>query len=158
MRWRDVKQKKIAPKTPDDPKELRDYATLYERFKAFMTDSFLLAMPIFYGVIYLVFDGLKGSGGVESHRLEAWAIILIPLGILVVWFLSQKGQTPGMKAYEIRAIDNQSGEKPSPTGAFLRYFFFNIAFFSVILLLVPLFRKDRRGVQDLFSGTSLIKA
>ena len=159
MRWRDVKQHKIKTppkKTPPSAPAL-PYASVPDRIKAFITDSFLLAMPLFYIIIYLVFDGLRGEGGVEGHRMETWLFILIPLGFITTFFWSKTGQTPGMKAYQIKLIDNQTKEKPSFVMGILRFFFFNVAFFSIIGIMISFFRKDSRGLQDLLSGTSLIK-
>lgn len=159
MRWRDVKQNKASkikePQKPSSP--ALPYATIAERMKAFITDAFLLSMPLFYIVIYLFFDGLRGADGVEGHRLEAWLYVLIPLGIIVSLFYAKTGQTPGLKAHSLKLIDNQTLEKPSLMMAALRYFFFNVAFFSFFGLLISFFRKDRRGLQDLLSGTSIIK-
>jgi hypothetical protein len=55
MRWRNIKQNKVSKKKPKkDKKDLINYASHGDKIKAFITDSFLLAMPIFYFVIYLV--------------------------------------------------------------------------------------------------------
>jgi uncharacterized RDD family membrane protein YckC len=158
MRWRDVKQGRVTKDIEKkDKKESLPYATIFERVKAFITDSFLLAMPIFYIVIYLVFDGLKGESGVEAHKAQSWLLILGMLGIVVTLFYSISGQTPGLKAYDLRVIDIKTKKKPSFILSFLRYLFFNFAFFSVIGLLVGLFRRDGRGIADLLSGTAIIK-
>lgn len=159
MRWRDVKQQK-NPKTGKSntpSKKTLPYASIPERIKAFITDAFLLSMPLFYIVIYFVFDGLRGADGVEGHRMQAWLYVLIPLGLIVALFYMKTGQTPGLKAHSLKVIDNQTGEKPSFMMALLRYFFFNVAFFTFFGLLISFFRKDRRGLQDLLSGTSIIK-
>ena len=95
-----------TPNTPSLP-----YASVPERIKAFITDAFLLAMPLFYIVIYLVFDGLKGENGVEAHRMETWLFILIPLGFIVSLFWMKTGQTPGMKAHNLMLIENSSQKK-----------------------------------------------
>ncbi len=158
MRWRDVKQNKIPKKVQEKTlKPSLPYASIADRIKAFITDSFLLAMPLFYLVVYVVFDGLRGADGVEGHRLLAWAYILIPLALIVSLFYIKTGQTPGLKAHELKVIDNQTHEKPTILMALLRFFFFNVIFFSFIGLFVGFFRKDKRGLQDLLSGTSIIK-
>jgi uncharacterized RDD family membrane protein YckC len=158
MRWRDVKQGKITECSEiKEDKNLPSYASNTLRAKAFITDAFLLSMPIFYIVVYLVFDGLRGEGGVEGHRMMSWVYILLPLGIIVALFGSISGQTPGLKSQNLRLIDNSSGKKPNFILSFLRFIFFNIAFFSGIGLLVGLFRNDGRGIADLLSGTSIIK-
>ncbi len=158
MRWRDVKQNKISQKEQTvPPKPSLPYASIADRIKAFITDSFLLAMPLFYLVVYVVFDGLKGADGVEGHKFLAWMYILIPLSIIVSLFYIKTGQTPGMKAHELKVIDNQTNKKPTIMLALLRFFFFNVVFFSFIGLFIGFFRKDKRGLQDLLSGTSIIK-
>ena len=158
MRWRDVKQNRV-PKTPSTDKEADrgpryHYASLLDRMKAFITDSFLISMPIFYIVIYLVMNGREGFA---QNMLLGWSYILVPLCIVVVLFYFISGQTPGLKAYDLKVIDVQSGENPSLLLGFLRFFFFNLVFFTFIGLFVPLFRKDRRGIHDLLSGTAVIK-
>jgi len=158
MRWRDVKQNKIPQKEELSPPSLSlPFASIPDRIKAFITDAFLLSMPIFYLVIYLAFDGLKGPDGVEGHRLLAWIYILIPLGIIVSLFYIKTGQTPGMKVHALKVIDNQTNEKPTMMMALLRFFFFNVAFFSFIGIMIGFFRKDNRGLHDMLSGTSIIK-
>ncbi len=158
MRWRDVKQGKITKNiTKSDELKKIPYATIKDRLKAFITDAFLLSMPIFYIVVYLVFDGLRGDSGVESHRGLAWLYILIPLGIVYTLFCYFKGQTPGMKAYDLKIVDNTTLDRPNVLLIALRYIFFNIILFTVIGLVVPFFRKDRRGLQDLLSRTSLVR-
>ena len=153
MRWRDVKQNKAPePISKPIPQPDRAYANLPDRFKAFLTDTFLLAMPIFYLVIYLVFDGLKE---VETYRTQAWLYILVPLGIIISLFYTIAGQTPGMRAYGLKIVEHKTGEKPNFLLSLLRFFFFNLLFIFTIPSLY--FRKDRRGLHDQFSGTTLIK-
>jgi uncharacterized RDD family membrane protein YckC len=160
MRWRDVKQKRIPPQKEDGSenstknKSLYHFASITDKLKAFITDSFLLAMPIFYIVIYLVMNGREGFA---QHMLLGWAYILIPLGIVVVAFYFISGQTPGLKAYDLKVIDIQTGKKPGLLLALLRFIFFNILFFTFIGLFLPFFRQDRRGIHDLLSGTAVIK-
>ncbi len=156
MRWRDVKQHKITHKEEiQEKKPALPYASYGDKIKAFITDTFLLSLPIFYVVIYLVFGNREGF---QNDMLLGWFYILGPLGIVIVLFYFLSGQTPGMKAYEIKVIDNKTGEKPSLLLAILRFFFFNIVLFSFIGLFFSFLREDRRGIHDLFSGTSVIKS
>ena len=155
MRWRDVKQNKIPEEKPvDKPKDTTPYAFIPDKIKAFITDSFLLAMPIIYIVIYLVMGDRENF---QNNMFLGWIYILAPLGFVVVLFYIITGQTPGMKAYDIKIIDNKTGEKPALILAILRFFFFNLVFITFFGLFVSFFRKDRRGVHDLLSGTSIIK-
>jgi uncharacterized RDD family membrane protein YckC len=157
MRFRYVKQGKTIKNESKKEKRSFSFANNIQRAKAFITDSFLLAMPLFYLVIYLVFDGLRGESGVETHRLLAWIYILIPLSIIYALFLTKSGQTPGMKAYDLKVIDDDTLQNPSFFKAFMRFIAFNIAFFSVIGLLVGVFRKDHKGLADLLSKSSIIE-
>ena len=163
MRWRNVKQNKITPQKDKKGKKKHistdehQYAPISSRIKAFITDSFLLAMPVFYLVIYLIFDGLKGEAGVANHKLLAWFYILFTIGTIVTIFYVKTGQTPGLKAYDLMVIDNKTKEKPEIVSSVLRYIFFNITLLSVFGLFISLFRKDKGSLHDLLSGTSIIK-
>ena len=161
MRWRDVKQKRIQTEELSDKKSRKEsqtpaypYASIGDRLKAFITDSFLLSMPIFYIVIYLVMNGREGF---RENMLLGWAYILIPLCCVVVTFYFVSGQTPGLKAYDLKVIDIQRGEKPGFLLALLRFVYFNVVLFTFFGLFVPFFRKDHRGLHDLLSGTAVIK-
>ena len=155
MRWRDVKQNRIPQKEQKKPsiQPQHNYASLLDRFKAFITDSFLISMPIFYIVIYLIMNGREGF---RDNMLIGWAYILIPLAIIVILFYFISGQTPGLKAYNMKVIDNQTGEKPTLILSILRFLYFNVIFFTFIGLFFPFFRKDKRGIHDLLSGTSVV--
>ena len=155
MRWRDVKQNKTTHiEEVKEEKPTLPYASYGDKIKAFITDTFLLSMPILYVVIYLIFGDREGF---QNDMLLGWFYILGPLGIIIILFYFIKGQTPGMKAYEIKVIDNKTGKKPSVLLAFLRFFFFNIVLFSFVGLFFSFLREDGRGIHDLLSGTSVIK-
>ncbi len=158
MRWRDVKQNRIPPKE-EKQEEIQEsildlpFASRFDRFKAFTTDSFLVAMPIFYLVFYAVFGSREEFA---QHMGLGWIYILTPLAIIMTAFYTKAGQSPGMKAYELEVVDNQTKKRPTILTSFLRFFFFNISFFSVIGILFTFFRKDQRCLHDLLSGTSII--
>ena len=156
MRWRDVKQNRIPKKEEkDEIQNILDlpFASRFDRFKAFTTDSFLVAMPIFYIVFYVV---LGSREAFAQNMLLGWTYILTPLAIIMTLFYAKAGQSPGMKAYELEVIDNRTKQKPTLITAFLRFFFFNISFFSVVGILFTYLRKDQRCLHDLLSGTSII--
>ena len=112
-RWRDTKQGKITTKDKNFAKKNSSlqlpFASNIEKLKAFLTDSFMILMPIMYIVIYLGFGNLQN---VAEHRAETWGYILSILGIIVVAFYVIKGQTPGLKAYSLKVIDIQTKKKP----------------------------------------------
>ena len=159
-RWRDIKQGKQSPtKKTKTIKEKNyennfQYASILDRLKAFLTDTFMLMMPIMYLIIYIVMGSLKDAG---NQKIITWSYILIILGIVVISFYTISGQTPGLKAYNLKVIDIQTGKKPNIILSFLRYLLFNITFFTFIGLFLPLFRKDKRALYDLLSGTAIVK-
>ena len=160
QRFRKVKQGKIEAPREDNTKRkkrtesfLQRPATLRERFKAFITDSFMLLMPIMYIVFYLIFDGREGFA---AHKLLGWLYILIPYGIVTGLFLVKSGQTPGMRAYSVRVVDSRSGERP-PAGAIWLRQILAIWDFLLFTWIVQFFRKDRRTPHELLSGTALVK-
>ncbi len=157
QRFRDVKQGRIRPA---EPKKKRSVpirtglpATLGQRFKAFITDSFMILMPLMYIVFYLVFDGREGFA---QHKLLGWLYILIPYILITALFLAKTGQTPGMRAYEIRTVDCHSGERPSVGGSLLRQILAVWDFFLFTWIL-QFFRRDHRSLHEILSGTCLIR-
>ena len=79
QRFRDTKKNRITPDR-DKPNKVKKpkipFARKAVKSKAFLTDNFMLFMPIFYFVIYVVFDGLQDAG---EHKLEAGHILLFHL-------------------------------------------------------------------------------
>jgi len=153
-RFRDVKQhKKIVEDVAVESTDILSYASISTKIKAFITDAFMLLMPIMYIVVYLVFDGLKDFA---NHRVDGWVYILIPNFIAVFIFFWRTGETPGCRAYGIELVDSKSGGKAHPLAIALRYYFELIAMVSVVGLIMAFFRSDRKGLHDLLSGTALI--
>jgi uncharacterized RDD family membrane protein YckC len=153
MRWRDVKHGKVKQKKTKEKKVSLKYATVFDKFKAFLTDTFMITMPILYITIYLVFGSREGF---RENMASGWLIILAVHFSIIMAFWLKSGQTPGYKAYNLRVVglDNQ---KPKAIELVLRYLYFLILFMSVFGLLVSFFREDRRGLHDLLSGTVVVK-
>jgi len=154
QRFRDIKQGKIKESKPAKEKKESKYSFAKKRdiIKAFLTDSFMLLMPIMYIVFYLVFSGREGFA---EHRMLGWIYILLPLAIVEIIFLFKAGQTPGMKAYNLKLIFLPTGQKPPLATIILRQILskFTFLFFGWI---VWLFRKDGRNLHDLIVGTALV--
>jgi len=162
QRFRDVKQgKKVSPATEHQESQKKKskgpalhYATVGEKVKAFLTDSFMLLMPIMYVVFYLVMDGREGFA---AHKALGWLYILVPLIIVQTIFMVKTGQTPGYRAYNIEVVNDSTGERPS---LFLILFRNLAAVLSLATLfgwMLMFFRKDNKNLHDLLSGTSVIK-
>ncbi|PIF04130.1 MAG: hypothetical protein CSA86_03275 [Arcobacter sp.] len=155
-RWRDIKKKSTKQKK-ENKKEIQTIvpnqsASPLFRIKAFITDMFMIMMPIMYITTYIVLDGKDSFQGSELARWLTMALY----GLIVIIFWVKKGQTPGFKAYDLILIDDKTKKTLGFFAAFLRYFMFIISAISIIGVLLPFFRKDKKTFQDLVMSTSVI--
>ena len=157
VRFRDLKQGK-TPNLEELKKRKKSnesrYITTRERMKAFVTDSFMILMPIMYAVIYLVMGSREGFA---QRKLLGWLYILIPYVAITATFIAKSGQTPGMRAYNMRVVDIRSKNKPSMGQAYLRQILGLVDFF-LFTWLVGVFRKDNRTLHEILSRTTLVYA
>jgi uncharacterized RDD family membrane protein YckC len=153
-RWRDVKQGKVDTnediKTPLEDTPCFCNAPLASRFKAFITDAFMLLMPIMYLVFYIVMGSREEFA---DDRAMGWVYIFLPHMIITIGFWFKKGQTPGLKAYEGTIVDKNTGERPLLIWLFNRYLLTAIVIIMPLFWLVPFFNKRRLTLQDYLSGT-----
>jgi len=153
QRFRDTKQGKIVEtETKKSSKKRVFYARKRDIIKAFLTDSFMLLMPIMYIVFYFVFSGREGFA---EHKMLGWLYILLPLAIVEILFLAKAGQTPGMRAYNLKLIFIPTGKKPPISTIVLRQLLSKITFLTFGWLVLA-FRKDGRNLHDLIVGTTLV--
>lgn len=159
MKWRDVKQKKAQKKNINESNEPKikapknDLAPLPSRLKAFLTDTFLITTPILYIVIYLV----MGNGeAFAQNRSLGWGIIFSIHAIIILIFWLKNGQTPGLKAYDIKLVDVSTKGRVSVVQVLLRYIATFLAVVSIFLLFIPFFNKNKKTFQDLLSNTVII--
>ena len=155
QRFRDIKQGKIKasePKAKPAPKH-DNYASVGLKIKAFITDAFMLLMPIMYVVFYLIMDGREEFA---EHKLAGWLYILIPLVIVQTIFLYKTGQTPGYRAYNITLIDENTKRKPSLFVILFRSLAAILSFFTILGWALMFFRKDNKTLHDLLSATAVV--
>src|SRR5574344_1431249 len=109
-KWRDVKQNRVENIEKNSEKQVllnssSPNSKLSSRFKAFLTDTFLITTPILYIVIYLV----MGSGEeFAQNRSLGWGIIFSIHFIIISIFWLKNGQTPRLKAYELKLVDSKT--------------------------------------------------
>ncbi len=151
-RWREVKHKKNKNTSKKIDKQEVLFTSLSSRFKAFLTDSFLISTPITYIVMYLILGGGKDFA---QHRILGWSLILGVSALIITFFWYVKKQTPGMKAYELKIVNNKN-ERISYIQSFIRYIATFFAICSIFLTFVPFFRKDKKTFQDIISQTNII--
>jgi len=152
-RWRDIKQGKVTLKEPKEKPLSFTIAPPVNRVKAFITDTFMLLMPLLYVVFYLVMGSREEFA---EHMLAGWIYVFVPHFFIIIGFWSFKSQTPGYKAYDIKLVSTNL-KKPSIFQLVVRYFAFALSVFLVAGLFLAIARKDKKTLHDLLSGTMLIE-
>ena len=154
-KWRDVKQNRVKQEKDSIivKSQNSDLASLPSRLKAFLTDTFLITTPIFYIVIYLI----MGSGAdFAQNRVIGWSIIFLVHSLIIFIFWLKNGQTPGLRAYEIKLVDNVTKQRVSVLQVVIRYIATFFALISFFLMFVPFFNKEKKTFQDIISNTIII--
>lgn len=109
-KWRDVKHKKnssLENTTTED--NLIICASIPSRIKAFIVDMFMIMMPLAYLTTYIFMDGKDDFQGSQEAR---WTLSLT-YGLIIIIFWIAKGQTPGLKAYSLKLLNEKTKEKIS---------------------------------------------
>lgn len=155
QRFRDIKQGKVQEKTSKvkAPSNTDKYASVGLKIKAFVTDAFMLLMPIMYVVFYLVMDGREDFA---EHKLLGWIYILLPLVIVQTLFMYFTGQTPGYRAYDITLIDENSKKRPTLFIIIFRNLAAILSLFTFVGWALMFFRKDNKTLHDLLSATAVV--
>lgn len=165
MRWRDIKQKKNIPSPSKKPKVL--YAGFWSRTLGFITDLFMIGIPItIVIIIFFGYDQINSAGfgdAVMQNRKAyeqapnplASAVQLLLFMTAYILFWKTARQTPGMKMARVEVVDALSFETASYLQLVTRFFgyFFSLFFFGYLW---GLFRKDKRMLHDLISRTAVI--
>jgi len=154
-RFRAVKQGKIQAESPKVKPKITDdnYASVAMKIKAFLTDAFMLLMPIMYVVVYLIMDGREGFA---EHKLLGWFYLLLPLVTIQTIFMYKTGQTPGYRAYNLTLIDENTKEKPSLFIILFRNLAALLSLFTIVGWMLMFFRKDNKTLHDLLSATAVV--
>jgi len=159
-RWRDIKKGKVDKKTKikeEKSKIKKDFIVSvnpFLRVKAFVTDMFMIMMPILYITTYFIMNGKDDFQSNSSAHLVTTTLF----GIICVIFWVRNGQTPGLKAYELKLIDDTT-KKPVSIGiAIARYILFLVSATTILGAILPFFREDKKTFHDLILKTSVIDA
>lgn len=144
-------KRKIEP-TAKTPSSSASYATLSSRIKAFIVDMFMIYVPLLYLITYVV---LGGKEEFQASQTAPFAAVLL-YGVIYAFFLAKIGQTPGKRAYELKVVDDKNFEKIGFFRALLRFVLFLVSATTLLGLLVPLYRKDKKALHDILVGTVVI--
>lgn len=146
------KPKKNSKNTNAKPVSKYVYAPYSYRVKAFITDMFMIYAPILYLIAYVV---MNGKDDFQSSQLAPLMGVTL-YGFIYAILLSKFGQTPGKKAYEIKVVDEKSGEYISFFRAIFRFLAFLFTATTLLGLFLPFYRKDKKSLHDLICGTIVV--
>ncbi|MBD3810521.1 MAG: RDD family protein, partial [Sulfuricurvum sp.] len=136
MRWRTVKAKKQQQSTQTNKSKTR-YAPFWSRAAGFVTDIFMIGLPISLITMAIFgYDQMHSASGLDVlvHDPKAQtnppnpiaSITQIALFLITyVWLWHKSGQTPGKKLSRIRVVDAATLQNASIlklTTRFIGYF------------------------------------
>ena len=147
------KQIKSQEFTQEKMKPKYIYARFSDRIKAFITDMFMIYMPIMYFITYIVLNGKEDFQ--ESQLAPLIAVIIYAL--IYAIFLTKFGQTPGKKAYDLKVVDDKTGNFIGFFKSLFRYFMFLLTASTVIGIFIPFYRKDKKALHDLICNTLVVR-
>lgn len=181
-RWRKVKSshknsKKQDIKNQDSNSQwikMRDFSLkkqlhlMYasERIKAFITDMFMINMPLLYLTTYVFLDGKEAF----THNQNVIFACGISYGVILSLFFAFAAQTPGYRYMhlklvrfaqkqthnnEVDSLDTKT-HKVSFLRAFVRYGLWVLGTSFLFGILMGIFRKDGRCLHDVLCGTQIV--
>jgi uncharacterized RDD family membrane protein YckC len=150
MRFRNIKKSIKHTETKTRPRYI--YATYPQRVKAFITDLFMIYAPILYIIAYVVMSGKDDFQSSQAAPLMGVTLY----GVIYAVLIGKFGQTPGKKAYEIKVVDDKSGEHIGFFRALWRFFLFLFTATTMLGLFLPLYRRDKKALHDLICGTFVV--
>lgn len=164
-RWKDVKKGHVVKEAK--PQAEVYYAGFWSRFLAFVTDVFMIGMPIGLLIMLLFgYDTMQSQPGfmdaIEGTKTPREANPYIPLLTLSIWIISilafwqVSSQTPGKKMARIIIVNHKDNSKPTLIQYIARLLFLMMPLFAFISIFVMLFHPHKRTLHDLLSGTSVI--
>lgn len=166
MRNRPPKKKK---KTLPSTSVKIAYASFWSRALGFITDIFMIGLPISLIIIFLFgYDQTHTAGGIDvlMQNKEALKNPPNPLVSIIQLFLfmsisvllwHKSGQTPGKKMAHIRVVDARTLGNAPYWKLILRFIGYFLSLITVVGFFIGLFRRDKRTLHDLLSGTAVIR-
>lgn len=167
MRWRTLKTKKQHFSNSKKPKIA--YAPFWPRVLGFVTDLFMIGLPISLLIsAFFGYDQMHTATGLDVIVNDPKARInppdplasLLQMGLFMLTYVllwRYSGQTPGKKLARIRVVDATTFQNAPYWKLILRFTGYFLSLLSVIGFFIPLFRRDKRSLHDLISGTAVIR-
>ncbi|MGE4294775.1 MAG: RDD family protein [Campylobacterales bacterium] len=128
-------------------------AGFWARTIAVMIDTFMILFPITL-VLMLIF----GYSELKNQQPLVAGILQMGLyGAIVVSLWVKKGYTPGKKMMRLIVLDSRTQKTMYFPQALWRFVCYFIAMISVVGLLLPIFRKDKKALHDLLSSSLVVR-
>jgi uncharacterized RDD family membrane protein YckC len=166
MRWRTLKK---TTQSSSNKIQRLDYAPFAPRALAFLTDIFMIGLPISLIILSIFgYDQMHTAGAIDviTHNQESLKnppnpysslLQIILFMVITVELWHRYTQTPGKKLARICVVDATTLKSASYWKLFLRFIGYFLSFVSIIGFLIGFFRKDKRCLHDLLSGTAVIR-
>ena len=152
-----------------------EYISIWRRIGSLIYDTVLITALVIIMYMPLLSFNIEQS---SILKIVSQIYIYFIIQYFFVWFWVNGDGTLGMKSWKIKIVDDK-GSKVSYKRAIIRFnisiiYFIIIGYsvliyfknsevsyflltFSVLLILLPLFRKDKKFLHDIISKTFLIK-
>lgn len=133
-------------------KNFLNQTLIMPRLKAFITDIFMIYMPILYVATYVVLGSKEALWESQGAIFACWALYVFILSL----FFARDGQSLGYKYAKIVLVKDD-GREIGFASALIRNIIFCVSFGLIFGIFVPCVRKDRRFLHDIISGVSVKK-
>lgn len=127
-------------------KNFLNQTLIIPRLKAFITDIFMIYMPILYVATYVVLGSKEALWESQGAIFICWALYVLILSL----FFARDGQSLGYKYAKI-ALVKENGSDVGFATALIRNIIFCASFGLIFGIFVPFVRKDRRFLHDIIS-------
>jgi uncharacterized RDD family membrane protein YckC len=122
------------------------------RFLAILIDSIGLA------IVSSILAGILNAGGPASSGASGLQTLLGIAYFCYFWSTAGKGQTPGMRALNIKVVKTD-GSQLDYVGAFLRYIGLVVSVACLFIGVIwAAFDANKQGWHDKIAGTYVVKA
>lgn len=143
--------------TQNQKKSIFAQILLLDRLKAFITDIFMIYMPILYVATYAV---LGSKEAFQNSQITLFICFCL-YGLITSILFYKKSQSLGYMYAEIILLKDADDEKSKQNISFFiiiaRFLLFCLSMALVFGLIVPFIRKDKRTFHDSLCGTKVIK-
>lgn len=173
-RWRKVKSTQKATSSAHIAKDsqwirMQDFSLkkqlqlmhASERLKAFITDMFMINMPLLYLTTYVFLDGKEAF----THNQSAIFACGIGYGFITSLFLALSTQTPGYRYMRLRLVQDSHTNNPTQNCTYhkvgflrvcARYVLWVVGTSFLFGILIGLLRRDGKCLHDVLCKTQVI--